>query len=345
MDPYLELVESARLETQFRRDGTVHTYHESGKHASQRRLHREETWQYQKTIGQGAYGSVWLEKCATEQEIKVRAVKMIREFEPDRPSESTGRDFTRELGAVTKFSHPKYEPCFVKSFGWYENPEAIFIAMEYLNHGDLQTYLNQIPRLSEPEGREITFQILEGLHCMHQNEFAHRDLKPGNILIRSMPPDNWWIKLCDFGISKNLADDFTKSTVKGTLAYMAPELLEKVDSVKERNSRNNQAADMWALGEIVVRMLTGEPTFTSPLMLLKYVERSPPLPLERLEELQITDEACLFVRSLMKVPPEERLTSQEALRQNWMSIYESPVLEMPGSNALRHVTCSNILFV
>lgn len=50
--------------------------------------------------------------------------------------------------------------------------------MEYLNHGDLQNYLSHTPQLSEPEGRDISFQILEGLHCMHQNGFAHRDLKP-----------------------------------------------------------------------------------------------------------------------------------------------------------------------
>lgn len=107
MDPYLELVESARLETKFHRDITTHIFHESGSIATQRRLLREETWQYQRAIGQGAYGSVWLEKCATGKEVKVRAVKKIRKFKPNRPSESIGRDFTRELGAVTKFSHSK----------------------------------------------------------------------------------------------------------------------------------------------------------------------------------------------------------------------------------------------
>lgn len=148
-----------------------------------------------------------------------------------------------------------------------------------------------------------------------------------------MPPDSWWIKLCDFGISKNLADDYTQSTVKGTLAYMAPELLEKVDSEKERNSSNHQAADMWALGEILVRILTGEPTFQSPVMLLKHVASSRPIPLGCLEQHQITEDARIFIASLLRIPPEERLTSREALLHNWMSIYESPVLEMSDLNA------------
>lgn len=66
----------------------------------------------------------------------------------------------------------------MKSFGWYESQEAVFIAMEFLTHGNLQTHLNLIPRLLEPEAREISFQILEALHCMHNHGFAHRDLKP-----------------------------------------------------------------------------------------------------------------------------------------------------------------------
>jgi len=72
----------------------------------------------------------------------------------------------------------KYERCFVKSFGWYEGAEALFIAMEYLELGDLQHYLLQAPPLPEQEAGEITFQILEGLSFMHENQFAHRDLKP-----------------------------------------------------------------------------------------------------------------------------------------------------------------------
>jgi len=73
----------------------------------------------------------------------------------------------------------QYEHCFVKSFGWYKNNETIFIAMEYLKHGGLHTYLNRNPPLPEPHSRDIAVQVVEGLHYMHQHDFAHRDLKPG----------------------------------------------------------------------------------------------------------------------------------------------------------------------
>ena len=72
----------------------------------------------------------------------------------------------------------QYERCFVKSFGWYDSPEHLFIAMEYLELGDLKCYMDSQPPLPEYEAREITSQILDGLSLMHENNFAHRDLKP-----------------------------------------------------------------------------------------------------------------------------------------------------------------------
>ena len=77
----------------------------------------------------------------------------------------------------------------MKSFGWYDSPEHLFIAMEYLELGDLKCYLDSQPPLSEYEAREITYQILDGLLLMHANNFAHRDLKPNVslFLIKSSP--------------------------------------------------------------------------------------------------------------------------------------------------------------
>lgn len=53
--------------------------------------------------------------------------------------------------------------------------------MEYLPYGDLQQYLHS--PLPEKEGQLLVFQVLEGLRCMHENQFTHRDLKPAVCLI------------------------------------------------------------------------------------------------------------------------------------------------------------------
>jgi serine/threonine protein kinase len=65
----------------------------------------------------------------------------------------------------------------VQSLGWYEVENAICVAMEYCRHGDLQEYLWREGPLAGAEGQQVARQMLEGLHHMHQNGFAHRDLK------------------------------------------------------------------------------------------------------------------------------------------------------------------------
>ena len=64
----------------------------------------------------------------------------------------------------------------MKFLGWFEEPETLYIAMEYLPEGDLTKYLSS--RLQQETVQTISMQILEGLKVMHQKGIAHRDLKP-----------------------------------------------------------------------------------------------------------------------------------------------------------------------
>ena len=60
--------------------------------------------------------------------------------------------------------------------GWYEEPETLFIAMEYFDEGDLTKHIGT--PLPQETVRIISKQILEGLTVMHQHGITHRDLKP-----------------------------------------------------------------------------------------------------------------------------------------------------------------------
>ena len=74
--------------------------------------------------------------------------------------------------------------CFVKFFGWFENDESVFLAMEYFEQGDLQRHLTS--EMKEIDAQQISKQLLEGLCFMHTNGFTHRDLKPSvGIVLKS----------------------------------------------------------------------------------------------------------------------------------------------------------------
>ncbi len=64
----------------------------------------------------------------------------------------------------------------MRSFGWFETDRSTFITMEYLPLGDLEHYLAK--PLPEDQACTISQQVLQGLAFMHENKFAHRDLKP-----------------------------------------------------------------------------------------------------------------------------------------------------------------------
>ena len=60
--------------------------------------------------------------------------------------------------------------------GWFENSENLYIAMKYLEKGDLRQYLSE--SVSVPTAKLLARQLLEGLDVMHRNGIAHRDIKP-----------------------------------------------------------------------------------------------------------------------------------------------------------------------
>jgi serine/threonine protein kinase len=206
--------------------------------------------------------------------------------------------------------------------------------------------------MPEADVRVIIYQVLEGLHYMHREGFAHRDIKPGvafpvrprpgrrctltnlclqNVLIKSLPPEgDWWVKLSDFGISKRIhGPTEVLSTVKGTPQYMAPEL-----TTHEAGSGirvDNRASDMWSLGEMSHRMLTATAAFSSQLSLFRYMIWSDSLPFQELAKHGASGDVESFIRALMKPTPEHRLTSDKALEHTWIQRCKpSSVIRVPS---------------
>jgi serine/threonine protein kinase len=142
-----------------------------------------------------------------------------------------------------------------------------------------------------------------------------------NVLIKSKPPNDrkWWVKIGDFGISKRAEDSHASTTIKGTFGYMAPEILLNSDSsCRQKTTVGAFPPDMWALGEITFRMLTGAPTFKSMVTMLRWAEAPDTEFLSQLE-LYATQDAGNLVRNLLQRDPNKRLTAAETIAHPWIS--------------------------
>jgi len=134
-----------------------------------------------------------------------------------------------------------------------------------------------------------------------------------------MPPEKkWWIVLADFGISKRANESNGPTTaIKGTDGFMAPELLGYLDDAKPKSIADFKAADMWAFGEILFQMLTGEATFQNPVEMMRYCLGQREFPSNRLPTA-IADDGYEFIGSLMMALPRDRRTTTQCIQHRWI---------------------------
>lgn len=107
------------------------------------------------------------------------------------------------------------------------------------------------------------------------------------------------------------------SSVKGTVPYMAPELLFHEPS--SSNPINYQAADMWALGEMAYRLLTKTAVFPTLNALVSYLVNTNLFPTENLNKRDASSDAVSFIRSLMEPHPDKRPTTVNAMEHAWVA--------------------------
>ncbi|KAI6352116.1 hypothetical protein MCOR25_009562 [Pyricularia grisea] len=280
------------------------------------------TWYRKSTI---VPGRVFLEECPRTAE--VRAVKVL-----DAHLVFTEVDYARELEALAKFSRPKYAHCFVNSSGWYElDRDVVVVSMEYLPLGDLGRYLSK--PLPELEARCIVEQLLEGLGYMHEAGFVHRNLTPENIMVAATSP-RWVVKIGGFGCVTRDPVDVTMGCSINQLSekYSAPELLR----LSKAGEDAAYAIDMWSLGAITFRLLTGAAPFDDEESSnhLQYVLRRGRSDLQtwRLDEARVSKSAQDFILALMAPEAHKRLSAQDATAHQWFK---------PGSSSATgrvHVT-------
>jgi serine/threonine-protein kinase len=176
---------------------------------------------------------------------RVVALKVLREaFGGDSEFQ---RRFQREARIAASLNHPN----IVDVYDFGQTDRTYYIAMEYLEGGNLKDRIRRAGRLPTAEARDVAQQVLSALAAAHARGLVHRDVKPQNVLLDGTGT----AKLTDFGIAHGPdAVEMTQVGMTiGTAAYIAPE--------QATGGVVGPATDVYGAGILLYEMLTGRPPF------------------------------------------------------------------------------------
>jgi len=223
------------------------------------------------------------------------ALKVARDRQDEGKPVDAFRRFLQEYEIAQRID----SPAVVRLYDLGVSDEHAWLVMEYFALGDLRRRMRA--GVSPREALRFAIAIARALGAVHSAGILHRDLKPGNVMLR----EDGSIALIDFGLSKDaaLALDVTDTgTIFGTPHYMSPEQghAEALDA----------RSDLYSLGVILFEMLTGEKPYRAENpMAIVYKHRKEPLPQlpPQLKAVQ-----PVLERLLAKLPAERFVDANEA---------------------------------
>jgi len=268
---------------------------------------------YGRLIGQGAFGKVNIGLNILTG--RVVAIKSFYKKDLSKNGENM-RKILYETNLMKKLNHPN----ITKILEMFEDDDYILISMEYINGGNLFSFVKKRRKLSEKTAKFLFRQIILGIKHIHSNKIVHRDIKLENILIDL----NNNIKICDFGIGRILTSSKQLLHDKcGTPMYMAPEILLS----SKTQGYEGFPVDIWSSGISLYIMLSGTLPFNfknnenssideesnNNLELQYSIVNKEPKHIEK-----ISDEARDLLKGLLNKNPNKRLTIDQILEHPWL---------------------------
>ena len=191
------------------------------------------------TIGVGGSATVFeAEDLLTGELVALKAIPA---------EEKLRRRARREMRAVSSLDHG----AIVRMLSNAEDENYIFVSFELVRGNDLSVVLRE-RRLEESEILRAVAAVCDALEHAHARGVIHRDVKPGNILLR----EDGILKLTDFGIAQMDHPDATvDESLLGTLSYMAPEQV--------RGEMLTGSVDVWAAALVAYEALTRKNPYRS----------------------------------------------------------------------------------
>src|SRR5213080_1120055 len=263
-----------------------------------------------KRIGTGGMGDVYLATDITAG--RKAALKLL-------PERFTGdaerlKRFQQEARAAVGLNHPNI--LTVYEIG--EDHSSHYIASELIEGETLRQRLMR-GRMEVSEAVDVAIQVASALAAAHESGIVHRDINPGNIMLR---PDGY-VKVLDFGIAK-LAEqeapaampkdealllvETNQGSILGTIPYMSPEQT-CADPVDKRT-------DIWSLGVVLYEMVTGHQPFVgeTPRQVMSSILEKEPPPLTTYNKQTPTELRQIVGKALRKDRTERYQSVSEMLR-------------------------------
>ncbi|RPA92710.1 kinase-like protein [Choiromyces venosus 120613-1] len=265
-------------------------------------------WKLNYTIGSGSFGTVFLEKVQTRamEEPELWAVKRISRTVPNFPAK-------RYKDEIKNFQALSAHEWFVKFNSSYEDAHHVYIAMEYIQIGDMAKTFGKGYRWNESDTKVVIEQLLQGLVVMHKEGITHRDLKPENIFL-CLEGRILRVKIGDFGTSKRIPISSTGTYLKtttGTQSYMAPEM---DDTSKAKTNR----VDIWSLGCVLYRMIAGGDLFLNRTQVWRY-SMDAAYVTQAIEGKGLSVPCVDFLRKVLQADPKQRPSAEACLKMAWIT--------------------------
>lgn len=192
----------------------------------------------------------------------------------------------------------------------YETDVQLSLVMECMEGGELFNRIAEAERFTEERAADATRQMLLAVNYLHSQGMVHRDVKLENFLYDL--EDSHHLKMIDFGFSKYTDRTARMRTSCGTLAYVAPEVL---------NRNYTSQCDLWSIGVIVYILLSGQMPFNghadSEAQIKQIKGGRYNFPPEHWKN--VSSEAQGFTSALLQVDPARRLTAKQALEHRWIA--------------------------
>ncbi|MBI3449368.1 MAG: protein kinase [Acidobacteria bacterium] len=250
-------------------------------------------------IGRGALGAVYRARAAGSD----RAVAVKICARPDRDSFERMR---REFVALSRIDHE----AVARAIDFKEVDGRACLVSEYVAGSNLEEHVARRGKLPAREALDLFRQLLGALEAVHREGIVHRDVKPANIVIRSVAEGDRLV-LVDFGLARMEGTSSLTGTgdIVGTPAYMAPEQLSNAREVDAR-------ADLYAATAVLFFMIEGRAPYEgSTAFDLWSAHRVAPIP--RLTEgsrIERNVAGSLIRTGMRKAPSRRWATANEASR-------------------------------